>query len=86
MQKYRGYERVYIQRHTNSLYINENEYLKKYKLPLNVSQQVSYIDLLDVITIKKNGYYYDQKDWINFGYWSWKNIADQVPGDYVPDK
>jgi hypothetical protein len=64
----------------------ENEYLKKYKLPLNVSQQVSYIDLLDVITIKKNGYYYDQKDWINFGYWSWKNIADQVPGDYLPDK
>jgi hypothetical protein len=64
----------------------ENEYLKKYKLPLNVPQQVSYIDLLDVITIKKNGYYYDQKDWVNFGYWSWKNIADQVPGDYLPDK
>ena len=64
----------------------ENEYLKKYKLPMNVSQQVSYIDLLDVITIKQNGYYYDQKDWINFGYWSWKNIADQVPNDYIPDK
>jgi len=64
----------------------ENEYLKKYKLPMNVSQQVSYIDLLDVITIKQNGYYYDQKDWINFGYWSWKNIADQVPNDYIPEK
>ena len=63
----------------------ENEYLKKYKLPMNVSQQVSYIDLLDVITIKQNGYYYDQKDWINFGYWSWKNIADQVPYDYTPE-
>ncbi len=61
----------------------ENEYLKKYKLPMNVGVQVSYIDLLDVITIKQNGYYYDQKDWINFGYWSWKNIADQVPNDYV---
>ena len=64
----------------------ENEYLKKYKLPLNISQQISYIDLMDVITIKPNGYYYDQKDWINFGYWSWKNIADQVPNDYVPDR
>ena len=64
----------------------ENEYLKKYKLPMNVSQQVSYIDLLDVITIKQNGYYYDQKDWINFGYWSWKNIADQVPNDDIPEK
>jgi len=63
----------------------ENEYLKKYKLPMNISQQISYIDMLDVISIKPNGYYYDQKDWINFGYWSWKNIADQVPNDYVPD-
>jgi hypothetical protein len=63
----------------------ENEYLKKYKLPMNVGVQVSYVDLLDVITIKSNGYYYDQKDWINFGYWSWKNIADQVPNDYTPD-
>ena len=63
----------------------ENEYLKKYKLPMNVGVQVSYVDLLDIITIKQNGYYYDQKDWINFGYWSWKNIADQVPNDYMPD-
>jgi hypothetical protein len=64
----------------------ENEYLKKYKLPLSISVQISYVDLLDLISIKQNGYYYDQKDWINFGYWSWKNIADQVPFDYVPDK
>jgi len=63
----------------------ENEYLKKYKLPMDIGVQISYIDILDVITIKQNGYYYDQKDWINFGYWSWKNIADQVPNDYVPD-
>ncbi|HEX6849499.1 MAG TPA: carboxypeptidase-like regulatory domain-containing protein [Chitinophagaceae bacterium] len=63
----------------------ENEYLKKYKLPMNISMQISYIDMLDVITIKQNGYYYNQKDWINFGYWSWKNIADQVPNDYVPE-
>lgn len=62
----------------------ENEYLKKYELPMNVGVQISYIDLVDVITIKRNGYYYDQRDWINFGYWSWKNIADQVPNDYVP--
>jgi hypothetical protein len=63
----------------------ENEYLRKYKLPMSVSQQISYIDMLDLITIKQNGYYYDQKDWVNFGYWSWKNIADQVPNDYRPD-
>ena len=63
----------------------ETEYLKKYKLPLNLGVQTSYIDLLDLITIKQNGYYYDQKDWINYGYWSWKNIADQVPYDYIPE-
>ena len=79
---------VYFPRRISITYTKrapENEYLKKYKLPMNVSQQLSYIDLLDVITIKQNGYYYDQKDWINFGYWSWKNIADQVPNDYLPD-
>jgi len=63
----------------------ENEYLKKYKLPKDIGVQTSYIDMLDVISIMQNGYYYDQKDWINYGYWSWKNIADQVPYDYVPD-
>lgn len=62
--------------------VPETEYLKKYKMPLNIGVQTSYIDLLDVITIKENGYYYDQKDWINSGYWSWKNMADQVPYDY----
>ncbi len=65
--------------------IPEDDYLKKYKLPMNLGVQISYIDMLDVITIKQNGYYYDQRDWINFGYWSWKNIADQVPDDYIQD-
>ena len=63
----------------------ETEYLKKFGLPKNVSTQISYIDLKDAIAIKENGYYYDQKDWVNQGYWSWKNIADQLPYDYLPD-
>jgi len=63
----------------------EPEYLKKFGLPKNVSTQISYIDLKDAIVIKENGYYYDQKDWVNQGYWSWKNIADQLPYDYLPD-
>ncbi len=62
----------------------EPEYLKKFKLPSNVGIQISYIDILDWIAIKENGYYYDQKDWINQGYWSWKNLADQLPYDYIP--
>ena len=62
----------------------EPEYLKKFKLPLNVGSQISYIDLLDAIEIKENGYFYDQKDWENQGYWSWKNLADLLPYDYIP--
>jgi len=62
----------------------EPQYLQKFKLPLNVSAEISYIDLLDGIAIKENGYFYDQKDWINQGYWSWKNLADLLPYDYIP--
>lgn len=60
------------------------EYLKLYNLPKNVAAQVSYITLTDGIAIKENGYYYEQKDWINQGYWSWLNLADQLPFDYAP--
>jgi len=62
----------------------EPEYLKKFGMPKNVSTQISYIDMKDGIAIKENGYYYDQKDWVNQGYWSWKNLADQLPYDYNP--
>ena len=62
----------------------EVEYLKRFKLPLNVGSQISYIDLLDAVEIKENGYFYDQKDWVSQGYWSWKNLADLLPYDYIP--
>ena len=63
----------------------EKEYLTIMKLPKNIPHQISYIDIKDWIAITQNGYYYDQKDWINQGYWSWKNVADLLPYDYVPD-
>lgn len=63
----------------------EPEYLKKMNLPKSVPYATSYIDLKDAIVITENGYYYDQKDWINQGYWSWKNLADLLPYDYMPD-
>lgn len=62
----------------------EAEYLKKFKLPGNVAVEISYIDMFDAIVIKENGYFYDQKDWVNQGYWSWKNLADLLPYDYIP--
>lgn len=62
----------------------EKEYLKKMNLPKNAPYQISYIDMKDWIDISENGYYYDQKNWVNQGYWSWKNLADQLPYDYNP--
>ena len=62
----------------------EAEYLKKFKMPKNVGTQISYIEFKDGIAIKENGYFYDQKDWVNQGYWSWKNLGDQLPYDYSP--
>jgi hypothetical protein len=62
------------------------EYLQQYKLPSDAKIQISYVDLSDGIVIKPNGYFFDQKSWVNQGYWSWKNLADQLPYDYVPEK
>jgi hypothetical protein len=64
--------------------VPEDDYLRQRKLPMNVGVQVSYIEILNPIAVKQNGYYFDQKDWINQGYWGWKNIADQLPFDYLP--
>lgn len=62
----------------------EPEYIKQFKMPAKLSVQVSYIDITDWIAIKENGYYYDQRNWVNQGYWSWKNIGDLLPYDYIP--
>ncbi len=63
----------------------EAEYLKKMNLPKSVPYSISYIDIKETIAITENGYYYNQKDWINQGYWSWKNLADLLPYDYWPE-
>jgi hypothetical protein len=62
----------------------EPEYLKKFGLPKIVGTQISYIDLTEIITIQQNGYHYDQRDWVNQGYWSWKNLGDLLPYDFEP--
>ncbi len=64
----------------------EPEYLRKMNLPKTAPFPISYIDMKDGIAITENGYYYDQKDWVNQGYWSWKNLADILPYDYLPER
>lgn len=60
----------------------DKRYLRQNNLPPDVPVQISYVDLTDAIQIKPNGYFTEQKSWINQGYWSWKNLADQLPYDY----
>ena len=62
----------------------EIRYLKQFGLPLDVGVQISYVNLLDPIIIKPNGFFLEQRSWINQGYWSWKNLADALPYDYEP--
>ena len=62
----------------------ETRYLKQFGLPLDVGVQISYVNLLDPIIIKPNGFFLEQRSWINQGYWSWKNLADALPYDYEP--
>lgn len=64
----------------------EPEYLKAMNLPKSVPYPVSYVELRDAVAIRENGYFFEQADWINQGYWSWKNLADLLPYDYVPEE
>lgn len=63
----------------------EPEYLKQAGLPKTVPYPISYIDIRETIAITQNGYFYDQQDWTQQGYWSWKNVAELLPYDYLPD-
>jgi hypothetical protein len=60
-------------------------YLKEMGLPAYQKYQITYVDLTDSILVKENGYFTEQRSWINQGYWSWKNLADQLPFDYHPE-
>lgn len=60
----------------------DRTYLEEFKLPASARVQVSVADVSDSFIIEKNGYFYDQGDIINSGYWSWKKLAEVLPYDY----
>jgi CarboxypepD_reg-like domain len=35
------------------------------------------------IIIEQNGYFYDQNDVVNSGYWAWSKVGEQLPYDFV---
>jgi hypothetical protein len=63
----------------------ESKYLQVKKLPSNTPVQISILDFPEYILIEQNGYYYDQKDILVNGYWSWEKLADLLPYDYDPE-
>jgi hypothetical protein len=61
-------------------------YLKEMGYAPTQKLQISYVDLKESVTVNQNGYFTEQKSWVNQGYWSWKNVADQLPYDYEPEE
>jgi hypothetical protein len=60
------------------------QYLRENKISSAITAQISILDISDGFVIQQNGYFYDQNDVINIGYWSWEKLADELPYDYVP--
>lgn len=61
------------------------KFVAYYKLPSHIRVQLSVLDILDEFLIEGNGYWYEQTDLINSGYWSYEKMAEAVPYDYVPE-
>ncbi len=62
----------------------DKTFLVQNKLPLYLRGQITVLDIRDVFTIEPNGYFSEQADVINTGYWSWKKMADALPNNYDP--
>lgn len=61
----------------------DKKFLEDFKLPAATRYQITVLDVLDGFVIERNGYFYEQYDIINTGYWAWKKIAEALPYDYV---
>ncbi|HEU4610298.1 MAG TPA: carboxypeptidase-like regulatory domain-containing protein, partial [Chitinophagaceae bacterium] len=60
----------------------DKKFLQEFNLPANTRFQITVIDLPNGFVIKENGYFYEQYDVINTGYWAWKKLAELLPYDY----
>jgi hypothetical protein len=60
------------------------QYMRENKMSAAIRAQISILDISDGFVIQQNGYFYDQNDVINIGYWSWEKLADELPYDFIP--
>lgn len=61
-------------------------YLKANKYHPSSLYQLSTLELKNGFVITENGFFYEQTEVINSGYWAWKILADQLPYDYWPEE
>lgn len=61
----------------------DKKFLEEFKLPANSRMQVTLMDVSGGFFIEENGYFYEQSDVVNTGYWAWKKIAESLPYDYI---
>ncbi|HLY68914.1 MAG TPA: carboxypeptidase-like regulatory domain-containing protein [Puia sp.] len=65
-------------------HVPERKYLIQNNFPLTTPVQISALDIIDGFTIEENGYFYEQSEVTNMGYWAWKKLAEALPYDYNP--
>ena len=65
--------------------VPDKNYLMQNHFPLNAKVQVSALDMPTGFSIEENGYFFEQSEITNMGYWAWKKISELVPYDYNPE-
>jgi CarboxypepD_reg-like domain len=65
--------------------VPDKKYLMDNKFPLTAKQQISVLDITDGFVIEENGYFFEQSEVTNIGYWAWKKLAELLPYDYNPE-
>jgi CarboxypepD_reg-like domain len=66
-------------------HVPDKNYLIQNHFPLNTKVQVSALDIPTGFSIEENGYFFEQSEITNMGYWAWKKVAELVPYDYNPE-
>ena len=65
--------------------VPDKKYLMQNHFPLNAKVQVSALEMPTGFSIEENGYFFEQSEITNMGYWAWKKVAELVPYDYNPE-
>ena len=60
----------------------DKKFLQEFKLPAGTNMQVTLLDVSNGFVIEQNGYFYEQYEVINSGYWAWKKLAELLPYNY----